>query len=128
MLQSGTLQNWTPSQALFKGFDKMEKLCRRFAVAKVICSKHYWTASLKCCFSICFSHVSIIESRGGSCQNVLANRVETSHITSLLNSIWIGGWFSLPLCIPHHGNILLRGNSFYKWMKLEKTNVKLIEL
>ena len=119
----------------------MKKLCRRFAVAKVICSSHYWTASLKYYFStrfshaslkyyFCtrFSHVSIIESRVGSCENVLANRIETSYITSPLNSIWIGGWFSLPMCIPFHGNFLLPGNPFYKWMKIEMTNLKLFEL
>ena len=116
-------KNWAPLQLPFRGFEKMEKLCRR-----VTCSSHHWTASLKRYFSARFSHVSIIESRVGSCESVMANRVETSHITSLLNSIWIGGWFSLTLFIPLHGNILLPGNPFYKWMKLEKTNLKLIEL
>ena len=116
-------KNWAPLQLPFRGFEKMEKLCRR-----VICSSHHWTASLKRYFSARFSHVSIIESRVGSCEGVMANRVETSHITSLLNSMWIGSWFSLTLFIPLYGNILLPGNPFYKWMKLEKTNLKLIEL
>ena len=79
-------KNWAPLQLPFRGFEKMEKLCRR-----VTCSSHHWTASLKRYFSARFSHVSIIESRVGSCESVMANRVETSHITSLLNSIWIGG-------------------------------------
>ena len=111
---------------------KMEKLWRRFAVAKVICSSYYWTAFLKCYFSTHFSHVLIIESKFGSCKNVLANQVETSPITNPLISIWIawgiGEWFSFPLCIPLHEYILLLGNVFYKWIKLEKTNLKLIEL
>ena len=103
--------------------------------------EHLQQPLLNCIFKCYFStHVShrfpwcnllhewIIESRVGSYQNVLADHAETFHITSLLNSIWIGGWFSLSLCIPLHGNILLCGNPFYKWMKLDKTNPKLIEL
>ena len=122
-----TACNFTKIELLHRCLSKVLKKWRNY-VEESFAAVIFKTASLKRYFSTRFSHVLIIESRVGSCENILVNRVETSHITSPLNCIWIEGWFSLPLCIPLHGTILLPWNPFCKWMKLEKTNIKLIEL